>query len=67
MKNKITLWYRYNKKKEKEFFTFNHLENDWCLNSYPTPHCIEQKKPWMNGIWLKKFGYLKNGIVEELI
>ncbi len=64
---KVTLWYKYNKDKEgKISFPYNHLENSWNLNAYPTPVSKEQENMWKNNIWLKEFGYLINDVVRKV-
>jgi hypothetical protein len=52
----VTLWYRKNDKGEYEF---NHLEDDHCITSNPTPKTTIHEKVW-KGKWKSTHAYLND-------
>ena len=60
--NKITCWYRYNKKTKE--YEYNHFENGWVTADKPTPK-FDSQKGWLKSEWKKEFRQLINHEVKE--
>jgi len=62
--NKITCWYKYNKKTEQ--YEYNHFEDGWVTVDKPTP-MFDCQKSWLKAIWKKEFMYLVDNEVKEIV
>lgn len=62
---KITCWYRYNNKDNKESFRFHHCSLGWSGNNHPIGNST-QTTQWANNIWQKRYGYLIDNKVVEI-
>ena len=61
---KVTIWYKYNRKKEWEH---NHIEDGWNFGSIPTAKHDNQAKAWKAAKWKRAWGFLENGKVTEIV
>lgn len=57
---KVTLWYRYDSKKEE--YVYNHLEEGIAKWTTPVP-MFKSQNHWKSGVWHKKQAEIKGGIV----
>lgn len=60
-KKPITIWERYNYKKEK--FEHNHIEDHHLNIENPIPKSDEQAKSWEGAIWRRSWGFLDGSTV----
>ncbi|KKK83044.1 hypothetical protein LCGC14_2797330 [marine sediment metagenome] len=59
----ITIW----NKVYKEGSMFNHIDEGWVADKYPTPNSDDQMKSWLgdNVEWERVYGYLIGGKVVK--
>ena len=63
-KKKITIWSRFCPDDFCGCYKHNHIENGWADNTKPVGN-EEQTRQWNNHGWMREYGYLVNGHVEE--
>lgn len=64
MRTPVTIWKRFND--ETRCFEHNHIEDGHIPHKQETPTAVtsEQARNWKGALWIRRFGYLEDGVVR---